>query len=292
MNRERTSRWSFTLIEMLVVIVIIGILAALIMPSLGTSRENARCARCKNHLKTLHTATMSYASENDAWLPNSRSTEYYETLSGSNRWIKNRTGWLDWTDYVPNHDAGNANAPRPGYTRWWGPSGVVSIVTGRLWDYTGKNMKTYLCPTFARGEYCSDRDPRGTAFSAANAVVRSYGMNDRILDWKLGLRPLANWTWVPVESSRTMLFADLSHTNRIGGTQMSVRSLRSYFNNQVQDSDAWDGAFSGGTNNVGMLYEVLGSSHNGKANVVFLDGHVETLAATWTNTYLPWNSTW
>lgn len=52
----------FTLVELLVVITIIGMLAALILPALGAARENARQVSCMNNLRELAKATEAYAS--------------------------------------------------------------------------------------------------------------------------------------------------------------------------------------------------------------------------------------
>lgn len=59
----------FTLIELLVVVAIIGILASLLMPSLGKSRERARIAVCTSNQKQINTATALYMDDSDGYFP-------------------------------------------------------------------------------------------------------------------------------------------------------------------------------------------------------------------------------
>jgi len=61
----------FTLIELLVVVSIIGILAAMLMPTLGKARERARQAACANNLKQIGAAIMMYADDHRGALPGS-----------------------------------------------------------------------------------------------------------------------------------------------------------------------------------------------------------------------------
>jgi prepilin-type N-terminal cleavage/methylation domain-containing protein len=57
----------FTLIELLVAILIIGLLLALLMPAVASSREATRRVQCANHLKQLALAALNYESVHNAF---------------------------------------------------------------------------------------------------------------------------------------------------------------------------------------------------------------------------------
>ena len=56
----------FTLIELLVVVAIIGILASLLLPALGSARKEAHRAVCTSQLKQLGIMQFIYADDNDS----------------------------------------------------------------------------------------------------------------------------------------------------------------------------------------------------------------------------------
>jgi len=66
---HRRPRRGFTLIELLTVIAIIGILAAIIIPTVGTMREKAQRAVDANNLREILKAAMIYAGDNNDRLP-------------------------------------------------------------------------------------------------------------------------------------------------------------------------------------------------------------------------------
>lgn len=70
----------FTLLELLSVIAIIGVLAAILLPALARAREAGRRTSCMNNLMQLSIALHAYASENEGALPWSGGNNNAEAL--------------------------------------------------------------------------------------------------------------------------------------------------------------------------------------------------------------------
>jgi len=62
-------RRGFTLVELLVVIAVVAVLAAMLLPVLSRARESARKAACQSNLRQIGTAFRLYASDYDGLYP-------------------------------------------------------------------------------------------------------------------------------------------------------------------------------------------------------------------------------
>ena len=72
---------SFTLIELLIVIAIIAILAAMLLPALGQTKMTAKGATCKSRMKTISLANQLYHADYGYWAP-FRDTSFGSGSSG------------------------------------------------------------------------------------------------------------------------------------------------------------------------------------------------------------------
>ena len=116
----RTIDRAFTLIELLVVIAIIAILAALLLPSLARSKEQARTIKCIANQKQLEAAHTMYTNDNNGLMPiDIDSSDGIEPASATGSWV-----------------VGEVKA----YSR------DTNIINGTLYPYT-KGLGIYVCPS-------------------------------------------------------------------------------------------------------------------------------------------------
>ncbi|AHF90508.1 N-terminal cleavage protein [Opitutaceae bacterium TAV5] len=97
----------FTLIELLTVIAIIGILSAIIIPTVGKVRETARLAQCKSNLRTLQQGVILYANDNKGNYPYGDSAIPGMAVSSNIHWQRKISPYVsgpspvDWYTSLP-----------------------------------------------------------------------------------------------------------------------------------------------------------------------------------------------
>ena len=77
---------AFTLVELLVVIGIIAVLAALLMPVLSVARERGRMASCQNNLRQVGMALMMYTDRYNEYFPTVHGDDYEHPLPAAREW--------------------------------------------------------------------------------------------------------------------------------------------------------------------------------------------------------------
>ena len=116
--RRASSAAAFTLIELLTVIAIIGILAAIVIPTVGTVREKAQRAVDSNSVREILKAAQIYAGDNQDRLPDPQNIPNTTLTAPQNAWkwpgilAKNNilTDPTFW--FAKNDPAFNGNYPR------------------------------------------------------------------------------------------------------------------------------------------------------------------------------------
>ena len=127
MNKTR----GFTLVEMLVVIVIIGMLAGLLLPVLVKAKKHARVVRCGNNLHQLQLAVVQYTAVAGSY-PCARSYSYYDHQE-IERIVP---GWLHWS-----------TDSESGRTYYFDNSTALkNMARGTLWEYVDRSKGIFLCP--------------------------------------------------------------------------------------------------------------------------------------------------
>lgn len=146
----RDPKLAFTLVELLVVIAVIGIVAAFLLPALGQAKERAKGIVCLNNTKQLALATRIYADDHNDHLP------YNLGMNGSSF----RTN-LNWVNNVMTWDLSPDN------------TNTATITEAGLGPYVSGNTAIFRCP--------SDHALSSTQIGAGwTARIRSYSMNAMI----------------------------------------------------------------------------------------------------------------
>jgi len=222
-------RAAFTLIELLVVIAIIGILAALLLPSLGRAKLQARRIQCVSNLRQMSLAAQAYTGNNADFYPYAY---YYDDPHGV------FYCW-DFTTYE---------------------TGTNRTVPGLLWQGQA-NMQIQQCPSFT-GSANWESDPY-TGYNYNTSYI-GHGQGESDDDPTGQGLPVPAKTAAVIHPAKTAVFGDGQFAD---GSDKFMRA-------------PWPNP--GDANFSGRYAGTQGFRHENRSNVVFVDGHAESLSSCYT----------
>jgi prepilin-type N-terminal cleavage/methylation domain-containing protein/prepilin-type processing-associated H-X9-DG protein len=240
---QRTYRRGFTHIEILIVLTIIGILAAILFPVFGKVRENARRTACQSNMRQIGMAFLQYAQDYNDRLPGA-------TDGGTGAGEGKLGGWIFYSQFGKPVDwNGIADADKASF----------DVTKGSLYPYV-KSTAVYLCPSDRFGPTLG---PTGLSY-AINACVTK-----QVRDMTTGARTITGYSPGKKVSliknpSQFMLLAEEVQPGSAGsGAFLDDSSTDDGYFNMTRSPDpaAW-------TN-------YLALRHTEGGNVVFVDGHVK-----------------
>lgn len=228
---------AFTLVELLVVIAIIALLVSITIPAIGRALEGGRRAACGGHLRSIHVAMISHASDN------------YDLLPAVNPPPLNNNSEI-WP-YALARQLGYADIQ---YGTEWG--------AGLSAEQRVRRGTVYHCPSWSRS-IPYRRIPAGANHNWRRYwgfLLGGYGMN-RTLDVPVGQNPSGDWG------------GQLNNRASLSGiSNPSRRMLVADGSGVNADLDTHWNFNSAGT--PGYDYKVDIERHGDGGNILFVDGRV------------------
>lgn len=246
--RSSGKNTGFTLVEMLLVIAIVGTLAAIILPVLGKAKTRAQGIQCVSNLKQFTVGWQIYTDESNNYYPiNSSTTADHEAPVGED---------LDNPSWVAGVLKTNAFTDNTNIAKLIGSTYSPFASIGGY----AKNPNLYQCP----GDISID---------PGNFMhrVRSISMNGWI---NPGIMYTASTYW-------PMPFKKFTQPSRfVGVSPVKIFVFLDEDANSINDGwfyEDMDGYNSDGSINQAQLgiHDVPASYHNGCGSLSFADGHCE-----------------
>ena len=248
----------FTLVELLVVIAVIAILAALLFPTIKSVKEAAKKTQCLDNQKNIHTYVHQFATNNNQSLKG--------VLSDWKYWYRNM---IDANDGFLNGDKPDSGYLKPdsnGQYKYLNAAGVAM-------------MKVFRCPSDASLHF----DAQGNPVKFGSGALASYGRNDPTSGGTMKYKTGSNGARgdalrdprlvdsrlndIGMPSDLILVTDHWGPTHRPGESENSEEyESNNVYHLRPRENDANIGELGTKRDNV--------SRHKGSPPIAFMDGHV------------------
>jgi prepilin-type N-terminal cleavage/methylation domain-containing protein/prepilin-type processing-associated H-X9-DG protein len=236
---EASFRFAFTLIELLIVIAVIAILAALLLPALAKAKEDGRRVNCMSNLKQLQLCWQMYADDYAGqFCPN----DWIDTGSEGDPTIEDMTTVVSWCN-------GNARTD----------TNAAGIKTGLLFPYNN-STGIYRCPSDMSTMQDADGDP------IAQPRDRSYNMSQSVNGYPRRVDPGTGY----YVGAYQPCFAKLSSV-----TNPTPPGLFVFIDENENTLEDDQFGYPMPNYDYGYWWDMPSNRHNQGGNLSFADGHVE-----------------
>jgi prepilin-type N-terminal cleavage/methylation domain-containing protein/prepilin-type processing-associated H-X9-DG protein len=202
MNRGGTRRKGFSLIELLIVITVIAVLAAILFPTFAAAKRRSRAAACESNLRQIYAAFELYLQDWDECYPNTG--DPYLWMGRKWRWVLQ--DHLNFSAHQSPGDPLKSSGNRPGPLLCPDDAAAPAQWDGTSYSYS---MSFYLSPgrinaMTAIQQTWTDRPPCETCrkgdvvYSSQKVLLTEWLSNHELPHVGFG-------SW---EGARNYLFAD------------------------------------------------------------------------------------
>lgn len=248
------STMKFTLIELLIVIAIIAILAAMMLPALNQARIAARKTACTNNLKQVGTALTMYAGDHSYFPPGQSADMGYMNTRGWH-WLtmpylgmNNVYTGSDWTEAAQRRESGALRCPE------------IAVPTKELCDRISYSMYGFGPLVqyfgFAPAAIAKGEGAVSTSIFAAKPGAKTSKVEPGCAPRTSTIPFIAERALDQGKDGTDIVFQD---GNQLGYSSSAANSI----------------GYITGTTPMGYSYFDFAYRHKGRKNILWFDSHVD-----------------